>query len=116
MSYSQPCQAHERISPSREKRTSPGTAASIAPHSFPWHSGPPWWGQRLPRGGQGARPRGRAALVGAAVAQREVLALHVEDADRAAGDLDDLPPAGWDLVDGGDDVLHSSPYSSTALR
>src|SRR5579884_1962356 len=58
----------------------------------------------------------RAALVGAAVAQREVLALHVEDADRAAGDLDDLPPAGWDLVDGGDDVLHSSPYSSTALR
>ena len=56
----------------------------MAPTSVPTQSGPPWWGQRL--------------------RTREVLAADVEDADRAALDLDDLAAAGGDLAGLGDDV------------
>ena len=45
----------------------------------------------------------RAALVRAAVADREVLAADVEDADRAACDLDDAARPGRQLVDVADD-------------
>src|SRR5688500_12764322 len=53
----------------------------------------------------GATVAERAALVRAAVADREVLAAEVEDADRAPGDVDDLPRPGRNLVDRRDDVL-----------
>src|SRR5262249_4479578 len=44
----------------------------------------------------------RPALVRAAVAQREELPIHVEDADGNPRHIDDLPLARRDLVDGGD--------------
>src|SRR6185312_14587203 len=51
-----------------------------------------------------ARTQG-AGLVRAAVEQREVFAVDVEDADGAPCDLDDLAPAGRNLARLGDDVL-----------
>src|SRR5919197_5858725 len=52
------------------------------------------------------------ALVWAAIAQGEVFAAEIEDADRTHGDHDDLALAGRDLVNGRDDVLHGPSMSS----
>ena len=60
----------------------------------------------------------RPALVRAAVAQREELAVDVEDADRATPDLDDLAPARRDLADRATTVVAShrrDRYSAWAL-
>src|SRR5438067_451523 len=48
----------------------------------------------------------RTALVRAAVEYGEELTADVEHAHRAAANVDDLAFARWNLVDGGDDVLH----------
>src|SRR5207302_8167248 len=48
----------------------------------------------------------RPALVRAAVTQGEVFAIHIEDADRPPGDVNNLAPARRDFVLFGDDVLH----------
>jgi hypothetical protein len=43
--------------------------------------------------------------VGAAALERKELSAEVEDADRAALNLDELTPTGWDFVDRGNDVF-----------
>ena len=52
----------------------------------------------------------RAALVGAAVAEGEVFAAEVEDADGAPGDLDDFAPAGGDFARFGDELPPEGLY------
>src|SRR5262245_58743857 len=58
----------------------------------------------------------RPALVRAAVAQREQLALDVEDADLPASHFDDLARADRDLLDRSDDVGRQAPNPPTAAR
>jgi len=79
-SNSHPCQGQRRISPSRVPLVMTGPLGHHVERRRPEAEG--------------------AALVRAAVSEREVLAADVEDADRAALHLDDLPSARRDLVDG----------------
>src|SRR5712691_3958888 len=61
----------------------------------------------------------RPALVRAAIQQGKEIAAHVEDADRPAGDVDELALARWDLLDGANHPLgHASdpPASLRSLR
>src|SRR5262249_7193681 len=58
----------------------------------------------------------RAALVRAAVGEREIFAAEIEDAELAAGRGHDLAAAGRDLARPRDDLtLHERPYNALAL-
>jgi hypothetical protein len=46
-----------------------------------------------------------AAAMRATIVEREEFAAEIVDHDGAPADLDQLALAGWDLIDGGDDVV-----------
>jgi len=48
--------------------------------------------------------------VRATIAECEDLAIEIEDADRASGDLDDLAFARWNLSQGGDHVFRHTVF------